>query len=101
MKNTLNWDEVRLYCFNGSGDVDGYNAWPGNELTLCTQKRYNHDVYCIEIDTSKVDKVVFNNKGKGQQSVDIELSWFDSHNANGCSFKNDNGIKVDSYFTIP
>lgn len=100
-ENTLNWDEVRLYCFNDKGDADGYNAWPGNELTKCTEKRYNHDVYCIEIDTSKVDKVVFNNKGKGQQSVDIELSWFDSHNANGCSFKNDNGIKVDSYFTIP
>lgn len=100
-ENTLDWDEVRLYCFNGSGDVDGYNAWPGNELKKCTQPRNNHDVYCIEIDTSKVDKVVFNNKGKGPQSQDIELSWFDSHNANGCSFKNDNGIKVDSYFTIP
>lgn len=101
-ENTLDWDEVRLYCFNGSGDVDGYNAWPGNELKKCTQPRNNHDVYCIEIDTSKVDKVVFNNKGKGPQSQDIELSWFDSYNANGCSFKNENGnYKVDRYFTIP
>lgn len=101
-ENTFNWDEVRLYCFKDKGDADGYNAWPGNELTLYPHKRNNHDVYCIEIDTSKVDKVVFNNKGKGPQSQDIELSLFDSNNANGCSFKNENGnYKVDRYFTIP
>ena len=102
-ENTFDWNEVRLYCFKyGSGDVDGYDKWPGNELTKCPHKRNNHDVYCIEIDTSKVDRVVFNNKGQNSQSEDIELSWFDSNNANGCSFKNDNGnYKVDSYFTIP
>lgn len=104
-ENTLKWEQVRLYCFKGGKDgnpVTIYgNGWPGNELKKCTQPRNNHDVYCIEIDTSKVDYVVFNNNGKGQQSEDIDLSWFDSHNANGCSFKNDNGIKVDSYFTIP
>ena len=101
-ENTFNWDEVRLYCFKDNQLADGYEKWPGNKLTKCTQQRNNHDVYCIEIDTSKVDKVVFNNKGKGPQSQDIELSWFDSNNANGCSFKNDNGnYKVDSYFTMP
>ena len=101
-ENTFNWNEVRLYCFNGSGDVDGYNAWPGNKLTKCTQPRNNHDVYYIKIDTSKVDKVVFNNNGQNSQSEDIDLSLFDSNNANGCSFKNENGnYKVDRYFTIP
>lgn len=101
-ENTFNWNEVRLYCFKyGSGDVDGYDKWPGNELTKCPHKRNNHDVYCFQIDTSKVDRVVFNNKGQNLQSEDIDLSWFDSNNANGCSFKNDNGIKVDRYFTIP
>ena len=88
-ENTLNWDEVSLYCYkSGSGDVDGYDKWPGNVLTTkYPQKRHNHDVYCIEIDTSKVDKVVFNNNDKGSQSQDIELSWFDKNKANGCSFK--------------
>ena len=101
-ENTFKWNEVRLYCFNGSGDVDGYNAWPGNELTLYPHKRNNHDVYYIKIDTSKVDKVVFNNNGQNSQSEDIDLSLFDSNNANGCSFKNENGnYKVDRYFTIP
>lgn len=105
-ENTLNWDEVRLYCYkSGSGDVDGYDKWPGNVLTLYPQKISNHDVYCIEIDTSKVDKVVFNNNDKGSQSQDIELSWFDKNKANGCSFKSTkNGegkYNVDSYFTIP
>ena len=104
-ENTLNWDEVRLYCYkSGSGDVDGYDKWPGNVLTKCTQQRYGHDVYCIKIDTSKVDTVIFNNnkKNNGLQSQDIKLNWFVENNANGCSFKNDNGnYKVDSYFTIP
>ena len=105
-ENTLNWDEVRLYCFkDGSGVADGCAVWPGNVLTLYSQKISNHDVYCIEIDTSKVDKVVFNNNDKGSQSQDIELSWFDKNKANGCSFKSTkNGegkYNVDSYFTIP
>lgn len=104
-ENTLNWDEVRLYCFkDGSGVADGCAVWPGNVLTLYPQKISNHDVYCIEIDTSKVDKVVFNNNDKGSQSQDIELSWFDKNKANGCSFKSTkNGegkYNVDSYFTI-
>lgn len=105
-ENTLNWDEVRLYCFkDGSGVADGCAVWLGNVLTLYPQKISNHDVYCIEIDTSKVDKVVFNNNDKGSQSQDIELSWFDKNKANGCSFKSTkNGegkYNVDSYFTIP
>lgn len=105
-ENALNWDEVRLYCFkDGSGVADGCAVWPGNVLTLYPQKISNHDVYCIEIDTSKVDKVVFNNNDKGSQSQDIELSWFDKNKANGCSFKSTkNGegkYNVDSYFTIP
>lgn len=105
-ENSLNWEEVRLYCYKDGNPATIYGkAWPGNELTMCPQKRNNHDVYCIEIDTSKVDKVIFNNNSYNninKQSQDIELSWFDSNNANGCSFKNDNGnYKVDSYFTIP
>ena len=101
-EDTLGWNDVKLYCFKGDQVADGYKPWPGNELTKCTQKRNDHDVYCIEIDTSKVDKVVFNNNNNGKQSQDIELSWFDSNNANGCSFKEVNGkYYVDSYFTIP
>ena len=71
--------------------------------TKYPQKINNHDVYCIEIDTSKVDYVVFNNNGKGPQSEDIKLNWFVENSANGCSFKkgNDNKYYVDSYFTIP
>lgn len=105
-ENTPDWDVVSLYCFKNGQVPEGYNGWPGNVLTTkYPQKINNHDVYCIEIDTSKVDKVVFNNNGKGEQSQDIELSWFDSNNANGCSFKSDKNSDgkyyVDSYFTIP
>lgn len=100
-ENTFKWNEVRLYCFKDNQLAVGYDKWPGNELTLYPHKRNNHDVYYIKIDTSKVDKVVFNNNGQNSQSEDIDLSLFDSNNANGCSFKNDNGnYKVDSYFTI-
>lgn len=103
-EDTLGWKDVRLYCYKDGNPATTYGrAWPGNELKKCTQQRYGHDVYCIEIDTSKVDKVVFNNNDKGSQSQDIELSWFDKNKANGCSFKkgNDNKYYVDSYFTIP
>lgn len=101
-EDTLGWNDVKLYCFKGDQVADGYKPWPGNELTKCTQKRNDHDVYCIEIDTSKVDKVVFNNNNNSKQSEDIELSKFKEHNANGCSFKEVNGkYYVDSYFTIP
>lgn len=103
-ENTPDWDEVSLYCFKNGQVPEGYNRWPGNVLTTkYPQKINNHDVYCIEIDTSKVDYVVFNNKGKGPQSEDIKLNWFVENSANGCSFKkgNDNKYYVDSYFTIP
>lgn len=103
-EDTLDWKDVKLYCFKGNQVADGYDKWPGNELKKCPQKRNKHDVYYIEIDTSKVDKVVFNNNDKGSQSQDIELSWFDKNKANGCSLKSiKNGegkYDVDSYFTI-
>lgn len=101
-ENTLvGWNDVRLYCYKGNQVADGYEKWPGNKLTKCTQKRNNHDVYYIKIDTSKVDKVIFNNNGNGQ-SQDIELSSFDRNNANGCSFvNNNNNITVNEYFTMP
>ena len=103
-ENTPDWDVVSLYCFKNGQVPEGYNGWPGNVLTTkYPQKINNHDVYCIEIDTSKVDYVVFNNNGKGPQSEDIKLNWFVENSANGCSFKkgNDNKYYVDSYFTIP
>lgn len=102
-ENTPDWDVVSLYCFKNGQVPEGYNVWPGNVLTTkYPQKINNHDVYCIEIDTSKVDYVVFNNNGKGPQSEDIKLNWFVENSANGCSFKkgNDNKYYVDSYFTI-
>lgn len=103
-ENTPDWDVVSLYCFKNGQVPEGYNRWPGNVLTTkYPQKINNHDVYCIEIDTSKVDYVVFNNNGQGLQSEDIKLNWFVENSANGCSFKkgNDNKYYVDSYFTIP
>lgn len=101
-ENSLGWDNVRLYCYKNDQVADGCAVWPGNELTKCTQKRNNHDVYCIEIDTSKVDYVIFNNKGNGSQSESIKLSKFKENNANGCSFvNNNNNIKVNEYFTMP
>lgn len=102
-ENTLDWKDVRLYCYKDGNPATIYGkAWPGNELTKCTQQRNKHDVYCIEIDTSKVEKVIFNNNNNGLQSESIELSWFDSKKANGCSFvNNNNNIKVNEYFTMP
>lgn len=91
-----------MYCYKDGKDAVGYDKWPGNELTKCTQKRNNHDVYCIKIDTSKVDYVIFNNKGNGSQSESIKLSKFKENNANGCSFvNNNNNITVNEYFTMP
>lgn len=99
-ENSLDWKDVRLYCYKNGKVAEGCKPWHGDVLTKCSDKRGSHDVYYIEIDTSKVDTVIFNNN-KDLQSQSIELSWFDNKNANGCSFKNDNGIyNVDSYFTI-
>lgn len=98
----VGWNDVRLYCYKDGKDAVGYDKWLGNELTKCTQKRNNHDVYCIKIDTSKVDYVIFNNKGNGSQSESIKLSKFKENNANGCSFvNNNNNITVNEYFTMP
>lgn len=98
----VGWNDVRLYCYKDGKDAVGYVKWPGNELTKCTQKRNNHDVYCITIDTSKVDYVIFNNNGNGSQSESIKLSKFKENNANGCSFvNNNNNITVNEYFTMP
>lgn len=99
-ENSLDWKDVRLYCYKNGKVAEGCKPWHGDVLTKCSDKRGSHDVYYIEIDTSKVDTVIFNNN-KDLQSQSIELSWFDNKNANGCSFKNDNGIyNVDSFFTI-
>lgn len=100
-ENTFNWDSVRLYCFKGDKVAVGYESWPGNTLTKFSDKRNGHDVYYLEINMENVDYVIFNSGSNANQSESISLSNFDNKNANGCSFKVDNGkICVGEYFNI-
>lgn len=98
-ENTLNWSNFKIYYSDNSV------SWPGQALTTTVGSHNGHNIYSVDLDTSKNSFVVLNNGGSGEnQTVDIDLSQFGSNNAcwisNESNSNNDQRKKVGGYFTF-
>lgn len=69
--NNRNWAKCYVYIYN-SATGDSNAAFPGVQLTDASTNTYNETVYKFTADTSKYDRVIFNN-GTGQ-STDTPLT---------------------------
>lgn len=98
-ENTLNWSN--FYIYYGDGSVN----WPGQELKTIVGSQSGHNIYSVDLDTSKIKFVVLSNGGSGEnQTVDIELNQFGSNNAcwisNESNSNSDQRKKVGGYYTF-
>ena len=96
-ENTLNWSNFYIYY------VDESVSWPGQELKTIAGSHDGHNIYSVDLDTSKIKFVVLNNRANGEnQTVDIELNQFGSNNA--CWISNESNSdqkkKVGGYYTF-
>ena len=98
-ENTLNWSN--FYIYYGDGSVN----WPGQALKTIVGSQSGHNIYSVDLDTSKIKFVVLSNGGSGEnQTVDIELNQFGSNNAcwisNESNSNSDQRKKVGGYYTF-
>lgn len=98
-ENTLNWSD--FYIYYGDNSVN----WPGKQLTTIVGSHNEHNIYSVDLDTSKIKFVVLSNGDSGEnQTVDIELNQFGSNNAcwisNESNSNSDQRKKVGGYYTF-
>lgn len=95
-ENTLNWSNFYIYYSDKSV------GWPGQELKTIAGSHDGHNVYSVDLDTSKIEFVVLNNKGNEKnQTVDIYLKDFGDNNTCRISTELDGGKrKVGGYYTF-
>lgn len=98
-ENTLNWSD--FYIYYGDNSVN----WPCKQLTTIVGSHNEHNIYSVDLDTSKIKFVVLSNGGSGEnQTVDIELNQFGSNNAcwisNESNSNSDQRKKVGGYYTF-
>lgn len=62
--NNAGWSTVNAYVYNDNELVE-LKAWPGTAMTYHTTNEYGEDIYKMNVDVSKYNRVVFNN-GKSQ-----------------------------------
>lgn len=98
-ENTLNWSKFYIYYSDNSVN------WPGKQLTTIVGSHNEHNIYSVDLDTSKIKFVVLSNGGSGEnQTVDIGLNQFGSNNAcwisNESNSNSDQRKKVGGYYTF-
>lgn len=98
-ENTLNWSKFYIYYSDNSVNC------PGKQLTTIVGSHNEHNIYSVDLDTSKIKFVVLSNGGSGEnQTVDIELNQFGSNNAcwisNESNSNSDQRKKVGGYYTF-
>ena len=70
-KNSLNWDKVYIYYWNGSGNTN----WPGILMTEVGNDIYKFDFGAMgQKDNGKVQIVINNGYGNGRQTADLTPS---------------------------
>ena len=96
-ENTLDWGNFSIYY------IDNSVGWPGQELKTIAGSHDGHNIYSVDLDTSKIKFVVLNNRGNGKnQTVDIYLKDFGDNNTCRISTElNQEGKrKVGGYYTF-
>lgn len=95
-ENTLNWSDFYIYYSDNSV------SWPGQELKTIAGSHDGHNIYSVDLDTSKIEFVVLNNRGNGDnQTVNIKLADFGNNNTCRISSELQDGKrKVGGYYTF-
>lgn len=70
--NNKNWTDVYFYMYSSTSGVKN-GEWPGQKITNYSVNDYGEKVYCGVADTSKYDRIIFNN-GADRQTVNTALS---------------------------
>ena len=91
-QNNWLWDDVRIYFYWTEGETEHNNAWPGEKMTLVGYDATNHhEYYMLEIPTYAEKFIIngvnndSNNKGKPDQTPDVELSKVSTNTVYSCS----------------
>ena len=90
--NNKNWDNVYFYLYDYASGTPK-TAWPGTKVTNPETNAMGEKIYSMNVDTSKYDRIVFNNGSHSstnldRQTVNVSLSkassgfyiWDDSKN---------------------
>lgn len=87
--NSLNWSgSIYAYMWDdATGDV--YSTWPGTKMNYEKTNDYGQKIYSIDFDSSKYDRIIFNN-GEGSQTCNITPS---SYSYNGFFAKDEKDEK--------
>lgn len=95
-ENTPNWSNFKIYYSDNSV------SWPGQDLTTVVGSQSGHNIYSVDLDTSKIKFVVLSNGGNGKnQTVDIYLKDFGDNNTCRISSELQDGKrKVGGYYTF-
>ena len=60
LSNNRNWTTVNAYVYNAATGVP-MKAWPGNAMQYVKINNEGEQVYSLDVDVTKYDRVVFNN----------------------------------------
>lgn len=95
-ENTPNWSNFKIYYSDNSV------GWPGKDLTTVVGSQSGHNIYSVDLDTSKIEFVVLSNGGNGEnQTVNIYLKDFGDNNTCRISSELQDGKrKVGGYYTF-
>lgn len=95
-ENTLDWGNFSIYYSDNSV------GWPGQELKTIAGSHDGHNIYSVDLDTSKIEFVVLSNGGNGEnQTVNIYLKDFGDNNTCRISSELQDGKrKVGGYYTF-
>ncbi len=84
--NNKNWSKVYFFLYN-SENATGEKEWPGVEVTKYTTNSNGEKVYSMKVDTSKYNRIVFNDGKDTNQTANVALNrassgFFISDNSN-------------------
>ena len=65
--NRAGWDEVAIYCWSWSNQVETVGGWPGEKLSVGDDGLYKATV------DRKFDSLIFNNNNNDSQTIDLLL----------------------------
>ena len=67
--NVYGWSKVYLYAWGPATST----SWPGIEITEHLYNTSLQDVFVLDIDDAKYDKIIVNDGGNGAQTVDLSI----------------------------
>lgn len=71
--NNKNWNKVYFFVYNTATGT-GLKAWPGTQVTKFTTNENGEKVYTMKLDTSKYDRIVFNDGADTNQTANVSLN---------------------------